>query len=156
MKAILLGDSCVGKSTLLTCIRDNQNVIPTIGVDCVMYNDLQVWDTSGHRRFKRVIEVFYPKMDTFVFVYKDLESLASIENIRREVMSSKKRPARYLLVYNGKDKKIRFQGKMYAMMYNFKFVQGDLSIKKHSKRVMDTIEKCTKTPPNGWRYCWFY
>ncbi len=156
MKAILLGDSCVGKSTLLTCIRDNQNVIPTIGVDCVMYNDLQVWDTSGHRRFKRVIEVFYPKMDTFVFVYRDLESLASIENIRREVMSSKKRPARYLLVYNGKDKEIRFQGKMYAMMYNFKFVQGDLSIKKHSKRVMDIIEKCTKTPPNGWRYCWFY
>ena len=156
MKAILLGDSCVGKSTLLTCIRDNQNVIPTIGVDCVMYRDLQVWDTSGHRRFKRVIEVFYSKMDTFVFVYRDLESLASIENIRREVMSSKKRPARYLLVYNGKDKKIRFQGKMYAMMYNFKFVQGDLSIKKHSKRVMDIIEKCTKTPPNGWRYCWFY
>ena len=30
-------------------------------------------------------------------------------------------------------------------MYNFKFVQGDLSNKKHSKRVMDTIEKCTKT-----------
>ena len=132
MKAILLGDSCVGKSTLLTCIRDNQNVIPTIGVDCVMYRDLQVWDTSGHRRFKRVIEVFYSKMDTFVFVYRDMESLASIENIRREVMRLKKRPARYLLVYNGTDKEIRFQGKMYAMMYNFKFVQGDLSNKKHS------------------------
>ena len=123
----------MGKSTLLTCIRDNQNVIPTIGVDCVMYRDLQVWDTSGHRRFKRVIEVFYSKMDTFVFVYRDMESLASIENIRREVMRLKKRPARYLLVYNGTDKEIRFQGKMYAMMYNFKFVQGDLSNKKHSK-----------------------
>lgn len=158
MKVILLGDSCVGKSTLLTCVRKNQNIIPTIGVDCIVYNKMQIWDTSGHPRFKPVVEAFYSKMDVFVFVYRDMESLGNIEMIRRKVMRLKSStPCKYIIVYNGDDKDVGIQGKMYSVMYNFKFLRGDLKKKKVSERVMNTIEKCAEaSEKNRWRYCWFY
>lgn len=158
MKVILLGDSCVGKSTLLTCIRKNHNIIPTIGVDCIVYNNLQIWDTSGHPRFKPVVEAFYSKMQVFVFVYKDMESLASVETLRRTVMKLKSStPCKYVIVYNGDKKDVAIQGKLYSVMYNFKFIRGNLETEKASKRVVSIIEKVAETSEkNRWRYCWFY
>jgi len=159
IKTIILGDSSVGKSTLLTCIREEQNIIPTIGVDCIVHNNLQIWDTSGHKRFKHVVEVFYGKMDMVVFVYRDMDSLAHVEDIRRCVKSQRRKPVKYILVYNGGDDKLRAQGEAYATMYNLKFISGDLIDIEESKNIMDIIEKCGKKnshDKNGWRYCWFY
>ena len=79
LKTILLGESGTGKSTLLSVIRDISTVIPTIGVDCTVHNNLQIWDTSGDERFRSVIKAFYSKMDLAVFMYRDMESLASVE-----------------------------------------------------------------------------
>lgn len=165
LKAILLGDTGVGKSTLLSCIRETQNLIPTIGVDCVVYRTIQFWDTSGHERFKNIITTFYSDMDVVIFVYKDIESFSSLEDIRRSVCHrNQSRNLKWVLVYNGTDEPLRLQGEVYCVMYNVAFLSGDFSSKKECKRIVDNIERYTKNEQkNGWkleekrwRYCWFY
>jgi small GTP-binding protein len=165
LKAILLGDTGVGKSTLLSFIRENQNATPTIGVDCVAYKSLQLWDTSGHERFKTIIPTFYSDMRMVIFVYKDLDSFAYLENIRRSVCRlNRDKHLKWILVYNGTDESIRLQGDVYCVMYNMAFLSGDFSVKKVCKCIVDNIERYTdneqkngwKVEERCWRYCWFY
>lgn len=165
LKAILLGDSGVGKSTLLTCIRETQNTFPTIGVDCVAYKSLQLWDTSGHERFKNIISTFYSDMHMVIIVYRDMETLERVEDIRRSVtLHNKDVNLRWVLLYNGTDESIRLQGDVYCVMYNMAFLSGDFSDKKVCKCLVDNMERYTKNEQrNGWkveekcwRYCWFY
>lgn len=165
LKAILLGDTGVGKSTLLTCIRETQNAFPTIGVDCVAYKSLQLWDTSGHMRFKSIISSFYSDMHMVIIVYKDMKTLERVEEIRRSVRRHNKDVnLRWVLVYNGKDKQLSLQGEVYCLMYNMAFLSGDFLSKSDRERIVDKIERYTKNEQkNGWkleekcwRYCWFY
>jgi len=155
IKAILLGDSGVGKSTLLSCIRPNHNVIPTIGIDCVLHENIQFWDTSGDKRFTSVVDTLHERMDLVIFVYNSLESLSSIESYRR-AMEKK----RFVIVYNGNNKNEADQGRIYSIMYNMRFLKGNLKLKREAERVLNQIDKSTifipKTIQNGWRYCWFY
>ena len=165
LKAILLGDTGVGKSTLLTCIRETQNAFPTIGVDCVAYKSLQLWDTSGHERFKNIISTFYSDMHMVIIVYRDMKTLEGVEEIRRSVtLHNKDVNLRWVLLYNGTDESIRLQGDVYCVMYNMAFLSGDFSDKKVCKCLVDNMERYTKNEQkNGWkveekcwRYCWFY
>lgn len=162
LKTILLGDTGVGKSTLLTCIRENQNAIPTIGVDCLTFKNLQLWDTSGHARFKKILPCFYSDMDMVIFVYNDLKTFVKLEDIRREVCAIKK--MKWVLVYNGTDQSVRTQGEIYCIMYNMAFLSGDFSSTTECLKIMLSIERYTENEQqNGWnveqkcwRYCWFY
>ncbi len=164
LKAILLGDTGVGKSTLLTGVRENQNVFPTIGVDCLLYKNMQLWDTSGHERFKDIISTFYSGMNMVIFVYKDLKTFSILEDIRRSINSVNHRQLKWVLVYNGIDETIRVQGEIYCVMYNMAFLSGDFLNKKECLRIMDNIERYTKNEQKNewqmeekrWRYCWFY
>jgi small GTP-binding protein len=165
LKAILLGDTSVGKSTLLTFIRETQNAFPTIGVDCVAYKSLQLWDTSGHVRFKSIISSFYSDMHMVIIVYKDMKTFERVEDIRRSVRRHNNDvKLRWVLVYNGKDKHICLQGEIYCLMYNMAFLSGDFLSKCDCERIVDNIERYTKNEQkNGWkleekcwRYCWFY
>jgi small GTP-binding protein len=153
LKTILLGDSGVGKSTLLSVIRDIGTVLPTIGVDCVIRNNLQIWDTSGDQRFRSVIEAFYSKMDLAVFVYRDMESLASVEEFREAI---DKKDLKRVLVYNGKDEKIHKQGELYAEMYNMSFFYGEVIKTWIAKNIMKNLEEYAREEKQQWRYCWFY
>lgn len=165
LKAILLGDTGVGKSTLLTCIRKKQNVIPTIGVDCVKYKSMQIWDTSGHRRFKGIIASFFSDMHMVIIVYKDMRTFEQVETIQNSVKTKNRDPQlKWVVVYNGKDKDMRVQGEVYSTMNNMAFLGGDFSDIKECQRIVDKIERYTKNEQkNGWkveekcwRYCWFY
>ena len=160
IKAILLGDSGVGKSTLLSFIRPNHNIIPTIGIDCVLHDKIQFWDTSGDKRFTSVVETLYERMDLVIFVYNNLESLSSIELYRRKFCKNDKY---FIIVYNGNNKNEADQGRMYSIMYNMKFLKGNLKLTREAERVLNQIVKSTilcvkdlSIVQNGWRYCWFY
>ncbi|KYQ60446.1 Ras-related protein Rab-26 [Trachymyrmex zeteki] len=70
-KVMLLGDSGVGKTCLLTRFRDGRflsgNYITTVGIDfrnkVVTVDDtpikLQIWDTAGQERFRSVTHAYY-------------------------------------------------------------------------------------------------
>tara|TARA_B110000008_G_scaffold278446_1_gene322240 strand:- start:5017 stop:5484 length:468 start_codon:yes stop_codon:yes gene_type:complete len=153
LKTILLGESGTGKSTLLSVIRDISTVIPTIGVDCTVHNNLQIWDTSGDERFRSVIKAFYSKMDLAVFMYRDMESLASVEEFREAI---DRKDLKRVLVYNGTDEKIHKQGELYAEMYNMSFFYGDVINSRTAKNIMKNLEEFGGVKKQQWRYCWFY
>lgn len=66
----MVGDSAVGKSSLLLRFADNEfneNYMITIGVDfrfkSVTTNNkivkLQIWDTAGQERFRTIVNTYY-------------------------------------------------------------------------------------------------
>lgn len=112
-KVILVGDSGVGKTTMLrTLVREPQptHVDSTIGVDfCYSVHrihprgaarvdhkhvKLQIWDTAGQERFRSLTSAYYAQANAVVMVYDttDLASAQHLESfyqdIRRELRGS--------------------------------------------------------------------
>jgi Ras-related protein Rab-18 len=79
IKLLLVGDSGVGKSSLLLRFSDDtfEELSPTIGVDFKLkYLDLDgkklkltVWDTAGQERFRTLTSSYYRGAQGIVFVY---------------------------------------------------------------------------------------
>ena len=89
----LIGDSNVGKTSLLTRFVDNsynENYNNTIGVDfrviSLKYKDIiakvHIWDTAGQERFKSIAINYFRSTHGFIFVYDitDENSFSNIEN----------------------------------------------------------------------------
>ncbi|XP_043931004.1 ras-related protein Rab-27B [Protopterus annectens] len=102
IKLLALGDSGVGKTTLLYRYTDNKfnpKFITTVGIDFrekrVMYNNpgpngttgkgfrvhLQLWDTAGQERFRSLTTAFFRDAMGFLLVF-DLTSQQSFLNVR--------------------------------------------------------------------------
>jgi len=80
LKVILLGDSGVGKSSIINrYVNDRfvENNMQTIGVDLftkvALVEDsavtLQIWDTGGQERFRALRTPFYRGADCAILVY---------------------------------------------------------------------------------------
>jgi Ras-related protein Rab-18 len=79
VKVLLIGDSGVGKSSLLLRFIDDafEEVSPTIGVDykqkLVQQGSkrlrLTIWDTAGQERFRTLTSSYYRGAHAIVFVY---------------------------------------------------------------------------------------
>ena len=79
IKLLLVGDSGVGKSSLLLrfCNDTFEELSPTIGVDFKLkYMDMAgkrlkmtVWDTAGQERFRTLTSAYYRGAQGIVFVY---------------------------------------------------------------------------------------
>ncbi|XP_058791792.1 ras-related protein Rab-37 isoform X2 [Phymastichus coffea] len=92
-KVMLLGDSGVGKTCILTRFRDGQflsgNYISTVGIDfrnkMVTVDDsqvkLQIWDTAGQERFRSVTHAYYRDAHALLLLY-DVTNKQSYDNIR--------------------------------------------------------------------------
>ncbi len=79
-KLIFIGDSCVGKTSLVTRFcRDHfeSDVRSTVGVDfhtrAVLVGEqsvcLQCWDTAGQERYRAITRQYFRKVDAVVVVY---------------------------------------------------------------------------------------
>ena len=79
-KLLIIGDSGVGKSSLLVRFADNTflpNYVATIGVDFKIKTielegktvKLQIWDTAGQERFQTITTVYYRGADGIMLVY---------------------------------------------------------------------------------------
>ena len=91
-KIILIGDSFVGKTSLIIRFCDDKyeaNGIATIGIDTktkyVKRKDkkieLQIWDTAGQERFRSLSKSCCNAMDGIIFVY-DMGNKTSFKNIK--------------------------------------------------------------------------
>eukprot|EP00440_Ansanella_granifera_P021326 gb/GFBE01023151.1/.p1 GENE.gb/GFBE01023151.1/~~gb/GFBE01023151.1/.p1 ORF type:complete len:202 (+),score=45.55 gb/GFBE01023151.1/:1-606(+) len=91
VKLLLLGDSAVGKSSLLMRFCENKfdsNFVLTIGVDFkwkqVERNGrklkLQVWDTAGQERFRTITPAYYRSAMGVVICY-DITDKSTFENV---------------------------------------------------------------------------
>ena len=91
-KAIIVGDSSVGKSSLLYRYTEqdwNPHYIATIGVDFKVMTferdskivKLQLWDTAGQDRFRTIVHTYYRGAHAvlLVFAVDDRESFENLE-----------------------------------------------------------------------------
>lgn len=92
-KLLIIGDSGVGKSSLLVRFADNTfsgNYITTIGVDFKIRTiesngervKLQIWDTAGQERFRTITSTYYRGTHGVIVVY-DVTSGDSFANVKR-------------------------------------------------------------------------
>ncbi|XP_055542622.1 ras-related protein Rab-35 [Wyeomyia smithii] len=92
-KLLIIGDSGVGKSSLLIRFSDNTfsgSYITTIGVDfkirTVSINGervkLQIWDTAGQERFRTITNTYYRGTHGVIVVY-DVTNGESFANVKR-------------------------------------------------------------------------
>lgn len=92
LKLLLIGDSSVGKSSLLLRFAEDSfthSFISTIGVDFKTRTididntsvKLSIWDTAGQERFRTITAAYYRGANGIVLVY-DITSEASFNSIR--------------------------------------------------------------------------
>lgn len=91
-KMLLIGDPCVGKSSLMVRFIDNvhtNDYATTIGVDFKTHTcdvdgtrvKLQIWDTAGHERFRAVTSGYYRGAHGVIIVF-DITVRQSFENVK--------------------------------------------------------------------------
>ena len=80
IKVILLGDSSVGKSSIIERLKSdsfNSNQSATIGLEhhnlIIKINSsivrMQIWDTAGQEKFDAIASTYYKSADVVIFVY---------------------------------------------------------------------------------------
>jgi Ras-related protein Rab-1A len=90
-KIIIVGDSNVGKSSLLTKYVDNHFIsdhLLTYGIDfkikTLKIDDktlkLQLWDTAGQERFRNIVRSYYKNASGVIIVF-DLTNIESYNNV---------------------------------------------------------------------------
>jgi small GTP-binding protein len=140
IRLLLIGDSNVGKSSILTrFVEDtfNSSFITTVGIDFrtifVHAGDktirVQIWDTAGQERFKGIMPAYYRGVQGVVLVY-DVTNPASFNNIKDWVAeidnNCTRSPIASMLIGNKIDlvnerKVSTFDGQDLAMTYDLKF-----------------------------------
>lgn len=91
VKSIIIGDSGVGKSSLLYRYTDqdwNPHYIATIGVDFKVLTferngkvvKLQLWDTAGQERFRTITHAYYRGAHGIMLVF-DVTNMESFDNL---------------------------------------------------------------------------
>jgi Ras-related protein Rab-1A len=140
-KLLLIGNSAVGKSSLLLRFSDNifnESFLPTIGVDFKIRTfdlntktvKLQIWDTAGQERFKTITSSYYKGAHGIILVYDitDRQSFKDIENWLAEVERHANENVVKLLVGNKCDLESARQvsteeGKEFAESLGIKFLE---------------------------------
>ena len=98
LKVLLVGDSSVGKTTLLLKYVEGKfsdSHITTIGVEykdkLIKINNrdvnLQIWDTSGQERYRSITKNFYRNADGILFVF-DVTKEETFNHIKDWLISS--------------------------------------------------------------------
>ncbi|UJR18705.1 hypothetical protein I4U23_005612 [Adineta vaga] len=93
LKILLIGDSGVGKGTILFGFRDdlfNSPYISTIRLDFIVKTiqvdgrkiKLQIWTTAGQERFFSITKSYYRNASGIIFVY-DVTQANSFENMNK-------------------------------------------------------------------------
>ena len=98
-KLILIGDSCVGKSNILSKYLKNEfdpNSRATVGVEFgtknILINNkkikIQIWDTAGQERYRSITSAYYKGAKGALIVY-DITRKATFNNIDKWISDLK-------------------------------------------------------------------
>jgi len=152
LKLLLIGDSSVGKSSLLLRFAEdsfNQSFISTIGVDFKTRSieldgeqvKLSIWDTAGQERFRTITAAYYRGANGIILVY-DITSESSFNNIRSWIANIEEHASDSvckILVGNKCDmedkRQVSFaQGQTLSKEFNMKFFEtsakADINVEK--------------------------
>ena len=120
LKFIIIGDSSVGKSNILSSFRDGsftEKKQPSIGVEFIAKNikignlifRLQIWDTAGQETFLSMTKVYY-KNSSCAFIVYDITEKESFNHINfwlNELKQEAPESILYVLIGNKCDLNLR-------------------------------------------------
>jgi Ras-related protein Rab-1A len=141
IKLLVIGDSGVGKSSLLLRFADDgftDSYISTIGVDFKIRTieidnkvvKLQIWDTAGQERFRTIVSSYYRGANGVILTYSttDMDSFSHLDMWRVEIEHYA--PEIISIVLCGtksddqKHRQVSFdEGKNYSERHNYKFLE---------------------------------
>ncbi|XP_015278659.1 PREDICTED: ras-related protein Rab-18-B-like [Gekko japonicus] len=148
LKLLLVGDSAVGKSSLLLRFTEDQFepcLDPTIGVDFKVKKmvvgdlplQLAIWDTAGQERFRTLTPSYYRGAQGVILVYDVTrrETFVGLESWLRELeMYTTKQNVVKMLVGNKIDKPDREvdrkEGLQFARTHSMLFIEASAKMKE--------------------------
>lgn len=161
-KLLMLGDSGVGKSSLMLRYAQNRfvpQVIGTTGVDLirkiVRVNDLlinlQIWDTAGQERFRGITKSFYKGAHGIILTY-DVTDRTSFKNIHNWIQDIQSNGAmKIILVGNKTDLPAQIstaEGQALARQYNLNFVETSARNATNVETAfLELIKELVQSPP---------
>jgi Ras-related protein Rab-1A len=148
LKFLIIGDSAVGKTSMLLKYTDNffpESHLATIGVEFktkeIEYNgykvELQVWDTAGQERFKSITKSFFRNTNGIIFVY-DITQKNTFKNVKDWIKDSEVNDFGFKRILVGN--KIDLQNKRQVQLEDAK----EMADKKN----MEVMETSAKTGAN--------
>jgi Ras-related protein Rab-1A len=140
-KVLLLGDTDVGKSSLILRYTEetfNSKLVNSIGVDFKMKKKeidgkiikVQIWDTAGHERFRSITYSYYRGANAIIIVFDitDKKSFLSITEWLKQIEKHAKENVFKFLVGNKSDlaeeRKVTFEeAKEYADKHDLPYIE---------------------------------
>ena len=140
-KVLLLGDSDVGKSSLILRYTEetfNSKLVNSIGVDFKMKKKeidgkvikVQIWDTAGHERFRSITYSYYRGANAIIIVFdlSDKKSFVSITEWLKQIEKHAKENVFKFLVGNKSDlveeRKVTYEeAKQYADEHELPYIE---------------------------------
>ncbi|EGZ08015.1 hypothetical protein PHYSODRAFT_526616 [Phytophthora sojae] len=160
LKLLLLGDSGVGKTSLMRVFSGDEfseSMLATAGVDFKLRHinvadeaiTLQIWDTAGQERFHRITATYYKGANGIVLVY-DVSDRRSFDNVGywmnniRQYSTPTQMPA-MLLVGNKIDLPNRVvsleEGQAAASQYGCRFIETSAKTSENTNGALETIAR---------------
>lgn len=165
LKILIIGESGVGKSSLLLRFTDDTfdpDIGATIGVDFKVKTltvdgnkaKLAIWDTAGQERFRTLTPSYYRGAQGVILVYdaSSRETFDKLEEWLNEIeMYSTKKDIIKMLVGNKIDKKEReverTQGVQFARRHSMLFIEASARTKEGVQLAFEElVEKIIQTP----------
>ena len=158
-KVLLLGNSDVGKSSLLLRYVDsvwNDAFVPTIGVDfkvkTLNINDkkikMQIWDTAGQERFRTVVATYFRGAHGILLLYDvtNKDSFKNLESWLIEIEKNAKEKVLKILIGNKcdltDDREISTEeGKAFALRNGMEFMETSAKMNTNVSEAFETLGK---------------
>jgi len=160
-KILLIGDSGVGKSSLLMRFFDStfaENASATIGVDCKIRTidingktiKVQVWDTAGQEKFRALTSSYY-RGSMGIFVVYDIADESSFQSLNQwlsEVDKYASRQVNKMILGNKADLATRVisleDGKVFAESQGIPFWETSAKTSQNVEEVFQEMVKAIK------------
>ena len=154
LKIMVLGESMVGKTSLITRYTDDKfggRYLCTVGIDFqkkkIEKNGkrvlLQIWDTAGQERFRNVTKNYFQASQGFVLAY-DINSKESFEKVQywvEEIKSNAEEKIKCILIGTKCDLDKREvseeEGQNLGQKYGYKFLETSA---KENININETFE----------------